>query len=150
MERQITISIEEYNRLVDMHTKREELPEKIEVKKFTSKWWKWLKRASYSLFHYNKNVEQQKLIKRCINEMSSVFLGNLYGYWRGDLSDYLKDRNNFEYFMRSYENDAYRHVMEWLDERMFDHINGVYDETFDTPAHIPFKDHRITKAISLT
>jgi hypothetical protein len=38
MERQITISIEEYNRLVDMHTKREELPEKIEVKKFTSKW----------------------------------------------------------------------------------------------------------------
>lgn len=37
----------------------------------------------------------------------------------------------------------------WL-KRMFDHINGVYDETFDTPAHIPFKDHRITKAISLT
>ena len=54
----ITISIEEYNKLIDMHTKREELPEKIEVKKFTSKWWKWLKRASYSLFHYNKNVEQ--------------------------------------------------------------------------------------------
>ena len=74
MERQITISIEEYNKLIDMHTKREELPEKIEVKKFTSKWWKWLKRASYSLFHYNKNVEQQKLIKRCINEMSSVLL----------------------------------------------------------------------------
>lgn len=37
----------------------------------------------------------------------------------------------------------------WL-KRMFDHINGVYDETFDTPAHIPFKDHRIAKAISLT
>ena len=36
----------------------------------------------------------------------------------------------------------------WL-KRMFDHINGVYDETFDTPAHIPFRDHRITKAISL-
>lgn len=45
MERQITISIEEYNKLIDMHTKREELPEKIEVKKFTSRWWKWLKRA---------------------------------------------------------------------------------------------------------
>ena len=73
MEKQITISIEEYNKLIDMHTKREELPEKIEVKKFTSKWWKWLKRASYSLFHYNKNVEQQKLIKRCINETSSVY-----------------------------------------------------------------------------
>lgn len=37
----------------------------------------------------------------------------------------------------------------WLG-RMFDHINGVYDETFDHPAHVPFKDHRITKAISLT
>lgn len=37
----------------------------------------------------------------------------------------------------------------WL-MRMFDHINGVYDETFDPPAYIPFKDHRITKAISLT
>lgn len=117
MEIQITISIEEYNKLIDMHTKREELPEKIEVKKFTSKWWKWLKRASYSLFHYNKNVEQQKLIKRSINEMSSVLLDNLYGYWRGDLSDYLKDRNNFEYFMRGYKDDAYRHIMEWLDEK---------------------------------
>mgnify|MGYP006971650126 CR=1 FL=1 len=30
MERQITISIEEYNKLIDMHTKREELPERIE------------------------------------------------------------------------------------------------------------------------
>ena len=117
MERQITISIEEYNKLIDMHTKREELPEKIEVKMFTSKWWEWLKRASCSLFHYNKNVEQQKLIKRCINEMSSVLLDNLYGYWRGDLSDYLKNRNNFEYFMRGYRNDAYRHVMKWLDEK---------------------------------
>lgn len=117
MERQITISLDEYNKLIDMHTKREELPEKIEVKKFTSRWWKWLKRASYSLFHYNKNVEQQKLIKRCINEMSSVLLGNLYGYWRGDLSDYLKDRGHLEYFMRSYKDDAYRHVMEWLDEK---------------------------------
>ena len=37
----------------------------------------------------------------------------------------------------------------WL-KRMFDHINGVYDKTFDPPAHIPFKDHRIKKAISLT
>lgn len=37
----------------------------------------------------------------------------------------------------------------WL-KRMFDHINGVYDETFDPPARTPFKDHRITKAISLT
>lgn len=37
----------------------------------------------------------------------------------------------------------------WL-KRMFDHINGVYDETFDPPVRIPFKDHRITKAISLT
>lgn len=37
----------------------------------------------------------------------------------------------------------------WL-RQMFKHINGVYDETFDPPAHIPFKDHRIVKAISLT
>lgn len=37
----------------------------------------------------------------------------------------------------------------WL-KRMFDHINGVDDETFDIPAHIPFKDHRITKAINLS
>lgn len=71
----------------------------------------------YSLFHYNKNVEQQKLIKRCINEMSSVLLDNLYGYWRGDLSDYLKDRGNLKYFMRGYENDAYNSVMEWLDKK---------------------------------
>ena len=33
---------------------------------------------------------------------------------------------------------------------MFDHINGVYDETFDTPVHIPFKDHRIIKAEKIT
>ena len=92
MVRQITISIEEYNKLIDMHTKREELPEKIEVKKFTSRWWKWLKRASYSLFHYNKNAEQQKLIKRCINETASTIREHLInGYWRGDLSDYFKD-----------------------------------------------------------
>lgn len=37
----------------------------------------------------------------------------------------------------------------WL-KRMFEHIKGVYDETFDPPARIPFKDHRITKAMSLT
>lgn len=37
----------------------------------------------------------------------------------------------------------------WL-KRMFDHINGVHDETFDPPAHIPFKDHRITKAEKIT
>ena len=49
--------------------------------------------------------------------MSSVFLGNLYGYWRGDLSDYLKDRSNLEYFMRGYKNNVYLHVMEWLDKK---------------------------------
>ena len=107
MERQITISVEEYNKLIDMHTKREELPKKIEIKKFPSKWWRWLKQVSYSLFHYKKNVEQQKLIKYCINEMSSELLANLYGYWRGDLSDYLKNRDNLEYFMRSYKDSAY-------------------------------------------
>lgn len=37
----------------------------------------------------------------------------------------------------------------WL-SRMFKHINGVYDGTFDPPAHVPFKEHRIIKAISLT
>lgn len=117
MERQITISIEEYNKLIDMHTKREELPERIEVKKISSKWWRWLKRASCSLLHYNKNVEQQKLIKRSINEMSSVLLYNLYGYWEGDLSDYLKERGHLEYFMRSYKDDAYSSVMKWLDKK---------------------------------
>ena len=117
MEKQITISIEEYNKLIDMHTKRDELPEKIEVKKISSKWCRWLKRASCSLLHYNKNAEQQKLIKRCINEMSSVLLDNLYGYWRGDLSDYLKERGHSEYFMRSYKDDAYNRVMKWLDKK---------------------------------
>lgn len=117
MERQITISIEEYNKLIDMHTRREELPKKIEVKKFTSKWWRCIKHASYSLFHYNKNVEQQKLIKYCINAMSSELLANLYGYWRGDLSDYLKNRDNLEYFMRSYKDNAYHNIMEWLDKK---------------------------------
>lgn len=114
MERQITISIYEYNKLIDMHTTREELPEKIEVKKFTSKWWKWLKRASSSLLHYNKNIEQQKLIKCCIEETASEIRANLYGYWRGDLSDYFKD-GNFDYTLRRYKEDAYRHVMDWLD-----------------------------------
>lgn len=57
MERQITISVEEYNKLIDMHTKREELPKNIEVKKLPSKWCRWLKQVSYSLFHYKKNVE---------------------------------------------------------------------------------------------
>lgn len=36
----------------------------------------------------------------------------------------------------------------WL-KRMFDHINGVYDEAFAHPAYVPFKDHRITKAMIL-
>jgi hypothetical protein len=116
MERQITISIDEYNKLIDMHTMREELPEKIEVKKISSKWWRWLKRASSSLLHYNKNVEQQKLIKRCIEETASGIQANLYGYWRGDLSDYFKD-GNFDYTLRRYKEDAYRHVMEWLDKK---------------------------------
>lgn len=117
MERQITISIDEYNKLIDMHTRRDELPEKIEVKKITSKWWKWLKRASYSLLHYNKNVEQQKLIKRCIEEMASTIQCNLVnGYWRSDLSDYFKN-GNFDITLRGYKNDAYRHVMNWLDEK---------------------------------
>lgn len=116
MERQITISIYEYNKLIDMHTTREELPEKIEVRQFTSKWWKWLKRASYSLFHYNKNVEQQKLIKRCIEETADVIQFNLVdGYWRSDLSDYFKD-GNFDLTLRTYKADSYCRVMKWLDE----------------------------------
>lgn len=116
MERQITISIGEYNKLIDMHTKREELPQKIEVRQFTSKWWKWLKRASYSLFHYNKNVEQQKLIKRCIEETADVIQFNLVdGYWRSDLSDYFKD-GNFDLTLRTYKADSYCRVMKWLDE----------------------------------
>lgn len=111
MERQITISLDEYNKLIDMHTKREELPEKIEVKKFTSKWWKWLKRASCSLLHYNKNAEQQKLIKRCINETASTIRENLInGYWRGDLSEYFKD-GNFDVTLRSYKDVSYDNVM---------------------------------------
>ena len=117
MVRQITISIEEYNKLIDMHTKREELPEKIEVKKFTSRLWKWLKRASYSLFHYNKNVEQQKLIKRCINETSSTIREELInGYWRGDLSEYFKD-GNFDVTLKRYKDSSYYHVMQWLDKK---------------------------------
>ena len=116
MEKQITISVDEYNKLIDMHTKREELPQKIDVKKVSSKWWNFIKRASYSLFHYNKNVEQQKLIKRCINETASVICGNLSGYWRGDLSDYFKD-GNFNFSLRTYKDDAYRHIMEWLEEK---------------------------------
>lgn len=117
MERQITISLDEYNKLIDMHTRREELPEKIEVKKFKSKWWKWLKRASYSLFHYNRNVEQQKLIKRCINETASIIRDNLInGYWRGDLSEYFKD-GNFDVTLRSYKDTSYSCVMEWLDKK---------------------------------
>lgn len=115
MERQITISIDEYNKLIDMHTKREELPQKIEVRQFTSKWWKWLKRASYSLFHYNKNVEQQKLIKRCIEETASTIREHLInGYWRSDLSDYFKD-GSFDVSLKSYKVSSYDNVMDWLD-----------------------------------
>ena len=116
MEKQITISIEEYNKLIDMHTKREELPERIEVKKISSKWWRWLKRASCSLLHYNKNVEQQKLIKRCINETASTIRENLInGYWRGDLSEYFKD-SNFDVTLKSYKDSSYYNVMLWLDK----------------------------------
>lgn len=38
MDKQITISVDEYNKLIDEHTKREELPEKIDLKKISSKW----------------------------------------------------------------------------------------------------------------
>ena len=117
MEKQITITIEEYNKLIDMHTKREELPEKIEVKMFTSKWWEWLKRASCSLFQYNKNVEQQKLINRCINETASTIRENLInGYWRGDLSEYFK-AGNFDVKLKSYKDISYNNVMQWLDKK---------------------------------
>lgn len=117
MERQITISIEEYNKLIDMHTKREELPERIEVKKISSKWWRWLKRASCSLLHYNKNAEQQKLIKRCINETASTIREELInGYWRGDLSEYFKD-GNFDVTLKSYKDSSYYNVMQWLDKK---------------------------------
>ena len=117
MERQITISVDEYNKLIDMHTKREELPQKIEVKKFTSKWWNWLKRASYSLFYYKKNIEQQKLIKLCINITASHINGNLLGgYWNGDLSDYIKE--NFKYYSEHhYEVSAYREIMNILNKK---------------------------------
>lgn len=115
MERQITISVYEYNKLIDMHTTREELPEKIEVKKFTSKWWKWLKRALCSLFHYNKNVEQQKLIKRCIEETASIIREHLInGYWRSDLSEYFKD-GGFDSTLKSYKDSSYHNIMDWLD-----------------------------------
>lgn len=116
MDKQITISVDEYNKLIDEHTKREELPEKIDVKKISSKWFNWLKRVSYSLLHYNKNIEQQKLIKRCIEETASEIRANLYGYWRCDLSDYFKD-GNFDYTLRRYKEDAYPHVMEWLENK---------------------------------
>lgn len=43
MDKQITISVDEYNKLIDEHTKREELPEKIDLKKISSKWFNWLK-----------------------------------------------------------------------------------------------------------
>lgn len=112
-----TNTLEEYNKLIDMHTKREELPEKIEVKKISSKWWRWLKRASCSLLHYNKNAEQQKLIKRCINETASTIRENLInGYWRGDLSDYFKD-GNFDVSLKSYKDSSYYNVMQWLDKK---------------------------------
>lgn len=117
MERQITISIDEYNKLIDMHTRRDELPEKIEVKKISSKWLNWLKRASYSLLHYNKNMEQQKLIKRCIEETAGRIRHNLInGYWTGDLSDYFKD-GNFDVTLRKYKEDSYRNIMTWLDKK---------------------------------
>lgn len=116
MDKQITISVDEYNKLIDEHTKREELPEKIGIKNISSKWFRWLKRASYSLLHYNRNIEQQKLINRCIEETASEIRANLYGYWRGDLSDYFKD-GNFDYTLIRYKKDAYRHVMEWLENK---------------------------------
>ena len=37
--------------------------------------------------------------------------------WRGDLSDYLKNRDNLEYFTRSYKDSAYHNIMEWLDKK---------------------------------
>lgn len=45
MDKQITISVDEYNKLIDEHTKRDELPKKIIVKDISSKWLNWLKRA---------------------------------------------------------------------------------------------------------
>lgn len=116
MESQVTISVNEYNKLIDMHSSRMFLPEKIEVKKISFKWWNWLKRASYSLLHYNKNVEQQKLIKHCIEETASEIRSNLYGYWKNDLSDYFKD-GNFDAALRLYKDDSYRHVMKWLEKK---------------------------------
>ena len=168
MEKQITISIEEYNKLIDMHTKREELPEKIEVKKISSKWWRWFKRASCSLLHYNKNAEQQKLIKRCINETASTILYNLInGYWRGDLSDYFKD-GNFEVSLTHYKDTSYYNVMQWLDKKKYrmkirqakkimkpsfrNGKIGYWHSRYDLHC-MGFDgcgDHRITKAISLT
>lgn len=115
MERQITISLDEYNKLIDMHTKERNFL-KDRNKEVSFKWWRWLKQVSYSLFHYKKNVEQQRLIKRCIEETASEIRFNLVdGYWRSDLSEYFKD-GNFDVSLRVYKDDAYRNIMEWLDK----------------------------------
>lgn len=58
----ITISIEEYNKLLDMHIGREELPEKIEVKKFASRYKNWMQRIYYSIFCYNKILNNRGLL----------------------------------------------------------------------------------------
>lgn len=109
----ITISIEEYNKLLDMHIGREELPEKIEVKKLASRYKNWMQRIYYSIFCYNKNVKQQRLIKHCINKTASVIRNNMYGYWRGDVSDYFKD-GNFDVSLKEYKYQIYKRIMDDL------------------------------------
>ena len=62
-------------------------------------------------------MEQQKLIKRCINETSSTIREELInGYWRGDLSEYFKD-GNFDVTLKSYKDISYNNVMQWLDKK---------------------------------
>lgn len=110
----ITITISEYNALIDARTERCKLPQKISEHSKYSRIKNIIKRTVFSLLCYKKNKDQQKLIKQSINCAVHEMYMDIVGYWNGDISEYM--RLNLEGRLMAYRQDAYFKVMKQLNE----------------------------------
>lgn len=111
-EMKITLSVSEYNKLIDMHTPKDSLPPKVVVKKAFGKFWKFIKGASLSLLHYRKNINQKRLIKFCISEAVGTIYSQVYGYWGSSINEDMKE--HFSDFQEQYKRQIYESIMNQL------------------------------------
>ena len=108
----ITITLSEYNKLIDLHTDRMELPQKIEIKEDCCKFARYAKHLLLPLLSYKKNIEQKKLIRISIELAVNHIYNEVYGYWRSCMNDDM--REHFIDFKRKYKAESYRRVLDSL------------------------------------